>query len=84
MFLKNRNEPLIMSRLQQVRHLMDDDVLKKILGLLHEFRIQPDVSRPVIAAAPLGLHSLQEVSSHFHIELSLPFLDERRDGLVKE
>ena len=70
--------------LQKVQHLMNDDVLKKILRLLHEFGIQADVTGPVIAATPLGFHSLKEIPLHFHLQLPFPFLDDDRHDFVQE
>lgn len=57
-FLKDGDEAVVMSRLKEVGHLMDDDVLEQVLGLLHQFRIQPDIAGLMTAATPLGLHPL--------------------------
>ena len=43
-----------MGGLDQVKHLVDYHALEQILGLLHEFGVQSNVPRPVVAAAPLG------------------------------
>jgi len=73
-----------MDRFDQVRHLVDNHVLKKVLGLLHQLGVEPDVPYPVIAASPLRFHSLQEVAADVYLELQLPLLDEQRHSLVKQ
>ena len=41
-----------MGGLDQVRHLVDDDVLEQVLGLFHQFGVQPDVSAPGDCSRP--------------------------------
>ena len=54
---------------------MDDHVLQQVFGLLHEFRIQADVPRPVVATAPLGLHALEEITGHLDAQPRFPLLN---------
>ena len=49
-------ELLAMGRRDQMEHLVHHDVFEQVLRLLDQLGVQPDVSRPVIAASPLGLH----------------------------
>jgi len=49
-----------------MNHFMNDDVFKKVPRLPYEFSIEPDVPGSVIAAAPLGLHALEEVAGHLY------------------
>ena len=67
--VKKADEPLAMGGFDQVKHLMDHYILKQILGLLHQFGVQPNGPCPVVAAAPLGLHALEEVPGHLHAQL---------------
>ena len=59
-------EPVIMVSYQKVRHLLDDDVLKALNGLLGQFQIQPDAARFDVASAPLGFHPLHAPLGHLH------------------
>ena len=73
-----------MRRLQQVRHLVNDDVFEKVLRFLHEFCVKPDVSSAVVATSPLGFHPLQKIGRHIHFELRLPSFDDCRNNRVEE
>src|SRR3989339_730377 len=44
-----------------MRHLVNDHVFDEVLWLLHEFRVQTDMPRLMIAASPLGLHLLSSL-----------------------
>ena len=69
------DEALAVGWLQQVRHLMHDDVFEQILRLLHELRVEADMTRTVIAASPLGLHPLEKIPGDSHLQLRLPLSD---------
>lgn len=84
MLIQDRDESITMGRLQEMSHFVDDDVFQEILGLFDELGVQADVSGPVIAASPLGLHPLQEVAGDLDLQPRLPFLDENRHDLVKQ
>ena len=58
MLVKDADEAIIVGRLYEVHHFMDDHILQQVLGFLYELRIEPDVSSPMIAASPLCFHSL--------------------------
>ena len=47
-------------RLNEVNHLVNDDIFQEILGLLHQLRIQTNMSGLLIATPPFGLHPVQE------------------------
>ncbi len=59
-------------------HFVNDDVFEQVLGFLHQLSVEADSSGPMVAATPLGLHSLEEVTRYLNTELLLPFLDECR------
>jgi len=61
MLVEDRDEPLVVRWFEQVGHFMDDDALQQILRLLYQFGVQADVSSPVIATVPLGLHPLEKI-----------------------
>ena len=67
MLCEDRDEAIAVRGLDEMDHLMDDDVLEKVFGLFHKFRIEPDMSCLMITAAPLRFHSLQEIAGHFHL-----------------
>jgi len=46
-----------MRRPKEMKHFVDDDVLKQVSGLLDQLGIQANVAGPVAAAAPLRLHA---------------------------
>lgn len=52
---------------------MDDYVFGEVLGLLHELRVHAYVPFPMVAAAQLGLNSLEEVAGHLDTQGRLPF-----------
>ena len=51
---------------------------------LHQLGIETDMTSAMVAASPLGFHSLQEVAGKFHFQLRLPLSDKRRHGHVKK
>ena len=67
---EDRNETVAVGRFDQVGHLVNDDVFKHVLRLFHQFGVEADVARLVIAAPPLGLHSLEEVTAHLDPEVA--------------
>lgn len=69
----------VVGRFQKVGHLVDYEVFEAVPGLLREVGVQTDRPCPVVAAAPLGLHALNEDALHFHSHQPLPFGDKRRD-----
>lgn len=84
MLRHQRKKLLTVGRRDQMKHLVHDHVLEQVLRLLHELGIQADVPRSMIAAAPLGLHALQEVAGDFDAKLRLPFTNQRRHDVVEE
>jgi hypothetical protein len=54
--------------LQQMRHLMNDNVFEALLRLSGEIGIQSNRTRAVIATTPFCLHSLNEEASHRRCE----------------
>ena len=63
---------------------MDNDVLEQVFRLLHQFRVEADVSGLMVAAAPLGLHPLQEVFADAYLQDQLPFLDQCGNDSMQE
>ena len=84
MLVKDADEAIIVGRLHDVHHFMDNHILQQVPGLLYELRIEPNVSSPMIAAAPLGLHPLQEVTRDDYFELWLPLPNEPGHHVVKK
>jgi hypothetical protein len=68
---------MVMGSFNQVDHLVNDDVLEAIPGLLGELRIQTDSVNQGIAAPPLGLHLLHVETADLDIKARLPSLDQR-------
>lgn len=79
--LNSAREAIAVGRLNEVYHFVNDDVLQKILGLLP---YSAYISGRVVATAPFSLHPLQEIRCHFHLQLPLPGIDERRQSGVQE
>lgn len=79
-FVHKGDEPVIVSRLKQVKHLVDDDVFEALAGLLRQFGIETDALGSRAAAAPLSLHSLDEKALHLHLHAPLPKGDELWQG----
>jgi len=67
MLPKDGYEAVAVCWLQQVHHSVNDNVFEQILRLLHQFCVKADVSRLMIAASPLGFHSLQEIFGNFNL-----------------
>jgi len=59
-------EPFVVMSLQEVNHLMHNDVLKAFTWFLGQFCIQANRLGGRIAAPPLGLHPLYEEPFHPH------------------
>ena len=55
---------------------MKDDVVETGTGLLGQLRIQADVLRGWIAAAPLAAHGLNEKLVDLYIQPLLPVIDQ--------
>ena len=55
------HEPFAVPWLQEVDHLVDDDVLQQVLRLLDQLGIEPERLGLGVAATPAGLHALKEV-----------------------
>jgi hypothetical protein len=60
---------------------------KEVPGLLHEFRVEPDVVGAGVAAAPFCFHPLQEIARHLHAQANMGGCVHadvaRRQGCVK-
>ena len=56
----------VMSWLQQVYHLMHNDVLQALRWLFGQIGIEPDALGTWTAATPLSLHSLHEEPFNLH------------------
>lgn len=58
------DEAVTVPGFKQMDHLVNDDIFEQIFGLLHQFCVEADVAGAVTATAPLGFHSLQEITGH--------------------
>ena len=83
MLRQQRNKPLTVRRLDEVKHFVNDDVLQQVPRLLHKLGIEADVAHAVVARTPFGLHSLKEVPIDLHGQPWLPFRDQIGDGGVE-
>lgn len=72
------DETLAMGRLQQMHHLVNDHVFKKIFRLLDQLSVQANIAGAMVTAPPLGLHALQVIPRHLDLQLVLPLADQRR------
>jgi hypothetical protein len=70
----------VVCRFEQVRHLVDDNVLEALPRLSGKIGIQSNGGRPVIAAAPFSLHSLEEEPLYPYTHQPLPFFNQRWNG----
>lgn len=82
--IKDGGEAITMCRFNQVSHLVHNHVFKEVSRLLHQFRVQPDMPSPMIAASPFGFHALEEIAADLGLELLLPFFDQWRYCLMQE
>jgi hypothetical protein len=64
-------------------HFVDDDVFEQIYGVLHQFRVQADVTAAVGATASARFHALQNVPFHLHAQLRFPFRNQRGHDFVQ-
>ena len=78
------HEPFTVPRLQEVDHLVDDDVLQQVFGLLDQLGVEPERLGLGVAAAPAGLHSLKEIGRCLDAQFPLPLGDQGRDGLMQQ
>ena len=60
---------------RSMRHLMHDDVLKALCGLLGQFSVKSDALRPGVATTPLRFHLLYEEPINLDAEERLPLSD---------
>jgi hypothetical protein len=72
MLAEEFNKSFAVRRFDEMKHFVDDDVLKQIAGLLHQLGIQPDVSGAMVAAAPSGFHALEKHSLDLDAQLGFP------------
>ena len=84
MLVKDGGKAVIVGGFQQVGHFMDNDVLKQVLGLFYQFRVQADMPRPGVATAPFGFHALQEIGGNRDVQFRLPLADQRGHNLVEQ
>lgn len=69
-----------MSRLQNVNHLVDDDIFEAFAWFLREIGVQPDAAPTRVAASPFRLHSLHEDPFHLYRHDRPPLRDKTRHG----
>jgi hypothetical protein len=83
-FLKDTDEAIAVRGLNEVNHLVSNDVFEQVLWLFYQLGVEADMPSSVVAAPPFGLHPLQEVAADLDLELSLPFVDQRRHRFMKQ
>src|SRR5438093_5172755 len=66
-----------------MNQLMHDEVVKTFARLFGKFRVEPDGAASVVAAAPFGLHVLDEEALDRDPESFLPSGDHWRGGLFE-
>lgn len=79
--IQNRDETSTMIDDEKMRYLMNDYVVEVLDIFLGKFKVGPDCSLLVVTTSPLGLHLLNEEAVKFNLELTLPFVNQRRSGL---
>ena len=72
-----------MRPLDQMNHLVDDDVLETRSRLFREIGVEADAAVVRVAVPPLGLHPLHEESLHSHVQQRLPSRQQWRHGLLQ-
>jgi hypothetical protein len=83
MLVQQRDEPLIVMRLNEVDEFMNHEIFEALHGLFRQFEVQPDAASRYAARTPLSLHPLDAPSGDLNAQASLPFRDERRNGVAK-
>jgi hypothetical protein len=71
-----RNKPLIVMTLEQMNHLMYNNVLQTIDRFLDQLEIQPDALSFNITRAPFGFHLFYAPLCHLHADNRFPFNDQ--------
>ena len=69
---------------RSIERFNDNDIFQQILRFGNQLRVEPDMSRSVIATSPLGFHSLEEVLFDADLQFWLPFADKFRDDLMQK
>jgi hypothetical protein len=81
MLPQDGEETIAVPRLNEMGHLVHNDVFEEVLRFFHKFRIKP---RLVITASLLRFHPSQEIAIDLYLQLRLPLPDEGRDHLVEK
>jgi len=80
--IHQRTEASIVMALQEMDHLVHDDILQALGRLLGQLGVEPNCPRRDIAAPPLGLHAPDVELLHFDAHHRLPLGQQRRDRLL--
>ena len=83
MLVHHLGKKMVVTPLDEVDELMDDQVLETPRGLLRKLEIQPDSAGIHAARAPLGLHLLDAPVGCANSKLGSPFGQERRNKLAQ-
>ena len=73
--IQERAKAGIMAGLNDMDHLVDDEVLEAFARLTGQFAVKADGLPRGAATSPLGLHPLNEESLNLHSDDWLPFFD---------
>ena len=84
MFTQDSKKTFAVLRVDEMDHFVDSDIFQQILRFGNQLRVEPDMSRSVIATSPLGFHSLEEVLFDADLQFWLPFADKFRDDLMQK
>lgn len=82
--VKQIEKPRAVRRLDEVQHLVNDDVLEQISWFLDQLCIDPDRACPMVARAPARFHPLQEVAGDCNPQPALPGRDQGWENAVKK
>lgn len=77
--IHQRDEAGVVCRLQEVNHLVDDDVFEALGWLFCEIGVEADAVCIGVAAPPFRLHPLHKDALHLHTHYRLPLRQQIRE-----
>ncbi|CAB4794060.1 unannotated protein [freshwater metagenome] len=77
-------EPFTVATFNQVRYLMNGEVLQAFRVLLGELDVEPDVTALSVTRAPLGLHPADAPLRDGYTDLRFPLGDHRRNCMTEQ
>ena len=76
-------EVVVVGAFDQVRELMDNDVLQAAGILLRQLGVEPDGARPGLAGAPFCLHAAHHHLARLNPDNRLPLVQQGRHRLLQ-